>query len=166
MNIVFDMDGTLVKWQQEKTLFDVSQPGYFKTVPEIRAMVEAARILSKRGHRISTLSAVLPYDYCREDKLKWIEMHAPFIRKEDRRFVPYSESKADILRAIPSAVLVDDYTKNLLDVRSKAPDTVLIKCINGVNDTHHTWNGARVSIFSAPEVIADTIEGIAEKKNM
>ena len=166
MNTVFDMDGTLVKWQQEKTLFDVSKPGYFRNVPEIKSMVEAARILYKRGHRISTLSAVLPYGYCRTDKLRWIEAHAPFIRKEDRRFVPYSESKADVMRSIPEAVLVDDYTKNLLDVRAKAPKTVLIKCMNGLNDTHHTWNGARVSIYSSPEIIAYTIEGIAEKQNI
>lgn len=160
--IFFDMDGTLNVFESAKHLDEVSKPGYMKERTPIENMVEAARLLSEQ-YDVWTASAVLPYDYSVPDKDYWLDKEMPFIPKDHRVYIPYGTDKGKALKPYirEGDIFIDDYSANLKAVSSYYKGRVsCIKCCNGINDTNHSWMGHRISIFSAPEVIADEIASV------
>lgn len=107
-------------------------------------------------------TAVLPYDYCKEEKtIRFAEAGIP----SDRcAFTPCGENKAKnlikqgVLR--DGDILIDDWNPNLYEARETGLDLILIKICTEESDSTKTWDGYRISSASVPEVIANTIKGI------
>lgn len=158
--IFFDMDGVLNVWELGTHIDVVTAPGYMKQRKPIESIVEASRMLYLCGYECWIASAVLPYDYSIPDKNYWIEKNCPWFSQSRRIYIPYGSNKANKMqgKVMPGDVFLDDYTQNLLDLR-KAFSTNLecIKVLNGINDSKHTWDGKRISIYSEPVEIAESI---------
>lgn len=161
--IFFDMDGTLNRWELGKSLDEVAAPGYMKERVPFKSMVEAARILADAYDvELWIASCILPYDHSIPDKNHWISKYCPFFPEGNRVYIPYGENKRKYLKkyARPGDVFIDDYTKNLYEM-TFAAGPMCVKCVNDINDTNHSWNGARISVYSDGNVIAKTIAGLA-----
>lgn len=169
--IFFDMDGTLTVFAKGDGMDLVTSPGYAKNREYVWPMIDAAYLLANYyGFEPWIASAVLPYSYSIPDKDYWID-HCPghnlgtLIPKNHRVYIPYGTNKAEHLAevAVPGDVFIDDFTQNLVHVHDYFDGRVTcIKVLNGINDTHHSWSGARISAFSDAETIALTIAGIAD----
>lgn len=156
---VFDMDGTLNVFEKDTHMDEVAAPGYFQKRRPIASMIEAARILHEWGYPVYTLSAVFPFPHSVPDKNIWLDMYLPFVPQERRLYVEYGQSKGKVLAKIDAedVVMVDDYTANLLEISRTSPNVTCFKAVTDINDTHHTWRGPRISVFSGPGVIANTL---------
>lgn len=161
--IFFDMDGTLNQWESWRSLDEVSAPEYNRYLTPQENVINAAKLLSGR-FETWIASAVFPYEFIIPDKNYWNDNCVSFIPKEHRIYIPYGTNKSDYLKQVanPGDVLVDDYTQNLMDAESIG--MIGVKCLNGINDTHHSWKGARISIYSDPASIAAAITGLVSVK--
>lgn len=137
--IYFDMDGVLAKWDSTKTLEQVCAPGYFKNCEvdkEAKALLDeiaAARM------PFGILTAV-PTAEAMGSKMAWLRENFPYIKPSQVTFVPFGDDKSLYVDYPENCILVDDYTKNLLDWKG-----VGVKFLNGINDTHSSWRGMRIS---------------------
>lgn len=158
--IFFDMDGTLVKWE-DSHIDDVMAPGFFQHKHPVMSMVEAARILIRRGYPVCSLSKVIGGTTAAEDKDAWINKFLPEISKERRFYVPYENPDKNALALEggikPYYLLIDDSTHYGLS----GWKGIGIKVDNGINNTNRSWKGYMLSSQSDPEKIADTIAAIA-----
>lgn len=157
MKVYFDMDGTLAKWEWVGP-DTYTAKGYFATRPMITSMVEAAKLLAKKGIEVFILSKVLQDDHSLDDKNTWIDRVAggsDVFPKDRRIFVPYGEAKSKYVTPDKNDILVDDYNPNLEDWNG-----IAIKCLNGINGGSNQWNGYTVDVRSTSKHIAKTIEGI------
>ena len=155
------MDGTLAQWESWRSLDEVSAPTYNRYLTPQANIVGAAKLLTGL-YEIWIASAVFPYEYVIPDKDFWNDKCVSFIPKEHRIYIPYGTNKSEYLSHVarPGDILVDDYTPNLLDAKSIG--MIGVKCLNGINDTHHSWKGARISIYSDPASIAASIIGLSQ----
>lgn len=158
MKLFIDMDGTIAKWQPEKTFKEVSRSGYFQNLPEIPGMIRLVEMLENTPDMtVFILSSILsnPYaHYVRQEKCIWLDKYLPMISDERRIFVPARMKKSEYLGkhfgyfgVRQSDVLLDDFSKNLHEWHG-----IGIKVMNGINGTNGTWQGARISIFDSPDV--------------
>lgn len=171
MNIFFDMDGTLSVFNKEAGPDEWSAPGYARNLGKLNNVVEACKKLLKEktfnGEKVNVYicSAVVSMDFAVEDKKYWLKETGLNIPKENMVFVPYGQSKK---KAIEEAgikvetgdIFLDDYTNNLVEL-TQIKGLIPIKLLNGINDTHRSWKGARVSAFSDASEITTTILGIS-----
>ena len=162
--IWFDQDGTLNYFEKGIGPDPTMEPGFFIGRTPIYNVVFAVQRLYRTGmFEIATASSVYPLEHVVPEKNKWLDMNGLEFIKE-RVNIPYDTRKSEIMRQHikPGDIFIDDYTKNLKDVIEEFGDDVLaIKLVNDINDTNHSWKGARVSAFSKPGVIADTIAGLS-----
>lgn len=162
--IFFDMDGVLNVWELGTHIDVVSEPGYMRFRDPIRPMLSASRLLAEAGYEVWVASAVLPYEHTIPDKKYWIRENCPWFTEDHQIFIPYGTNKAKYLLDYVEAgdVFLDDYTQNLIDLHSAFRDKLeCIKVLNGINDTRHSWNGKRISIYSDAESIAESIAAIS-----
>lgn len=156
--IFFDMDGTLAEWNSNASIEEVMEPGYFtKRVPMMN-MVNAAKLLIGRGHKVYITSKVFSGTTAVEDKNEWLDEYLPEIT--ERFFIPYENRDKNAIPleggVKPGYVLVDDSTHHGLAGWAG----IGVKVDNGINNTKRSWDGYMVSSQSTPEKIADTIEAI------
>jgi 5'(3')-deoxyribonucleotidase len=171
MNIFFDMDGTLSVFNKEAGPDVWSAPGYARTLEKLNNVVGACKQLLKEktinGEKINVYicSAVVSMAFAVEDKKYWLKEMGIDIPKENMIFVPYGQSKKKAIEEAgvtvrPGDVFLDDYTNNLVEL-TQIKGLIPIKLLNGINDTHKSWKGARVSAFSDASEITTTILGIS-----
>lgn len=170
-NLFIDMDGTVAEWNSAASLDDVSTPGYFRERNPMWTVIKGVEMLKSRFNLI-ICSAALQDNHSVADKKAWLEKHMPFIDLEKAIFVPYGISKFKSLeRAMKELnlsinegdVFLDDFTKNLVDMRKKSGGKIIpVKLCNGINDSNRSWDGYRVSSASTSFVIAMTLLGISE----
>lgn len=166
--VFIDMDGTIVRWNSEASIEEVSTEGYFKVQPSIESMVEATRLmLNDNDIDVYILSSVFRDEHSIEDKNFWLDRYLPHLSICKRIYVPYGESKWEFIksRMIKNSdislfqgekpILIDDFTKNL-----KEWEGVGIKCLNGINNTKGTWDGYFINAQSKAECIYNTVKGI------
>ena len=159
-----DMDGTLAVFKPTKKLEDLYEPGYFRDLEPYTEVVSAIRSLIKENEYIDVyiLSAYLSdSEFALEEKNAWLDKYLPEVDTDHRVFCHCGTDKKE---AVPGGVLstdrlLDDYTKNLKDW---APPGIGIKLINGINDTHKSWRGDRISRFQPPEDIVTCIASSIE----
>lgn len=163
--IIFDMDGTLNYWDTNAHISKVAAPGYMRERKPIPSMVNATKLLLDWGYEVWIASSVLPYEHAIPDKNFWLDNVMPWISEENRLFIPYGKNKATALKSIVETgdIFVDDYTENLIAVNDALCMTGLtcVKAVNDINDTHHSWPGKRVSVYSEARSIAETLEGFS-----
>lgn len=152
--VFFDMDGTLNVWERGESFENVCAPGYMRDRIPLGSIVQLSNLLQDAGVSVWIASSVLPYAHSVSDKDYWIEKHCPWIPKAHRIYIPYGENKSKELAKYvqPGDIIIDDYTKNLEDLQS-INGLICIKCVNGVNDTKHTWKGERISAFADPQLL-------------
>lgn len=163
IKVFIDMDGTLAKWQPEKTYDEIKEKGYFATLPPMENMVKAVNsILSKKNNiEYYILSAVLN-DSCKRDKLYWLKENIPNMPKKNCIFVPDGANKAAFVSEkfnMPinkNWILIDDFSKNLH--RWEAAGGTGIKILNGINATKGTWTGYSIPSCLSSMNIADNIQ--------
>lgn len=150
---------SLVKWE-DSHIDEVMAPGYFHFRHPVMNMVEAVKLLIRRGYPVFILSKVISGTTAAEDKDAWIDNYLPEISKEYRFYVPYENPDKNGLSLEggikPYYVLIDDSTHYGL----KGWKGVGIKVDNGINNTKRSWNGYMLSSQSTPVKIADTIVAI------
>lgn len=158
-NIYFDMDGTLCEFKSVDTLETLYEPGYFLNLKPHENMLEAVKIMAaSKDYEVHILSAVLSDSpYALREKNAWLDYYLPQIPAENRVFSECAKSKQEFINHELSEddCLIDDYTKNL---NEWIPPGSGIKFLNGINDTHHSFTGARVDYRMPPQGIVNVIE--------
>jgi len=159
MRVFVDMDGTIARWQ-DVPLETVEAPGYFRQLPPVETMLLAIKMLLKEDDvNVFILSSVLRDDHSQNDKICWLDEHIPEIKTHNRLFVPYGDSKtAYVPSPRPTDILIDDYSANLREWHG-----IGVKCMNGINGTHGTWEGKRINADSPAETITDSIRRIIKE---
>ncbi len=170
MKIFFDFDGTLAEFRKDAGPDEWAAPGYARKLRRISssllcAIDKLARTCDLRGEKIELylLSAVVSMDYAVEDKKWWIRHEQVPIPEENMIFVQYGQSKAQVIRdrgieINEGDLFIDDYTKNLEDMCELM---TCVKMLNGINDTHGSWDGSRISAFSSAKTIVNDLMGIS-----
>lgn len=159
VRLFVDMDGTLAMWHPTKKLEELYEEGYFKNLEPYEEVVEAIRQIFtfEPNVEVFILSAYLSDSpYALNEKNEWLDKYLPEIDKDHRCFCHCGTDKS---AAVPEGiketdVLLDDYTVNLKDW---CPPGVGIKLLNGINDTHKSWQGERISRLQPPTEIARAI---------
>ncbi len=175
--VCVDMDGTLAEWKNmtipaqiptdkiNKIVRDtLYTEGYYFNLKPYKNMVKAIKELSKECEVFIT-SCVLPENdnypnsHPEDDKNKWLDKYLPEIDSAHRIFVPDGEPKRKYIPFEPHSkvILLDDYTKNLKDWTFDG-NAKGIKVLNGINDTHGSWMGSRLSILDAPSEIINSVK--------
>lgn len=154
-----DMDGTLAEFNPTKKLEDLYEEGYFKNLKPYQTVVDAIKhiILNYPDIEVYVLSAYLSdSEYALKEKKEWLNKHLPEIDVEHQLFCVCGTDKGAV---VPGGIqhsdrLLDDYTHNLM---LWCPPGVGLKLLNGINDTHKTWKGARINKEQAAKELANEI---------
>ena len=142
MNIYFDMDGTLAEFRSTVSTDDLYLPNFFYTLTPQMNVVKAAEILNEDpDYEVYILTSCLADSkYAAKDKKRWLDKYMPFIKDENILICEYGKPKATMVpggHVTASDVLVDDYTKYLVDWENAGGTAV--KLYNGINGTNGTW---------------------------
>lgn len=152
MRLFVDMDGTLAKWNNV-AFEQLYEEGYYRNLePNERLLNDIKYLLQKSDYDVYVLSAYLTdSQYALKEKKEWLKEHLPELPEEKQLFVPFGESKAEFFKKnnltpiTATDLLLDDYTKNLLDWKEWGGTG--IKCLNGINHTNKTWSGEVYSLY-------------------
>ena len=150
--VFFDMDGVIAQYK-EVPPEELYREGYFAQLEPCFECIGALALLAADPQiEVHTLSAVLPDSkYALAEKQAWFDRYLRQY-KITPIFMYCGESKREKVPGgiLPSDILIDDYNENLRDWSKEA---VAIKFLNGINDRHGSWQGARAG-GSAAEIAA------------
>lgn len=184
VNLLVDMDGTLAHFRQNGEKYidingdvryfhldDIYEPGYYhpNCLPPEENVLKAVQYLAAGNspYSIYILSAVEPRSATAYiDKNLWLDRFLPEVKAEHRIFMPCGARKADYINLANGElnVLLDDYTRNLQEWVVGKVNNVGVKIINGINDTHKSWQGDRVSGNVPPIELARLLVNIATRE--
>ena len=186
INLFVDMDGTLAHWRSPGEAYrdingdlryfhqdDIYEAGYFKVLPPEENVVRAIEALATASpFTVYVLSAIEPRSATAYiDKNFWLDQQFgagknSLVPTERRVFMPCGTKKVDYLNLINGDlnILLDDYTRNLQEFTIGRVNNVGIKILNGINDTHQTWQGHRVDGKINPMELAKLIVDIYLKE--
>lgn len=172
IRLFVDMDGTMTVWKKAASFKSLLLPGFYRQAVPNQPVVDAIRILaSDPSLEVFTLSAYIATShYALDEKMAWLDEHAPYIEAGHRLFCPCGKKKKassdmpggldksifipDGIRA--TDVLLDDYSFNLHTWKGRG-----LKLMNGVNGTHGSWTGAKVSADEPAAMLAQKIRAFA-----
>lgn len=165
-----DMDGVLAVFRPVDQLEKLYERNYFLELPPQEEVLRAVKELIRKGdYEVYILSAVLSDSkHALEEKNMWLDLYLPEVPVERRLFPPCGTDKRQAIEGgvKPTDVLMDDYTKNLLQWD---PPGSGLKLLNGINHTRGTWKGVSVSLEHIVEELsikvqqAEQIRPIQEK---
>lgn len=160
-----DMDGTLAVFRRVENLETLYEPGYFATLPPIRSVVDAVKLLIAEGSaEIYVLSAVLSDSrYAEAEKRRWLRQNLPELPESRVIFPPCGTDKSGYVPGglRPLDYILDDYTLNL---QAWSPPENGIKLLNGINHTRRTWRGHCVSSDRPAALLARDISDIVTRR--
>lgn len=155
---------------------------YYKLKPNTSLVEAVNKIIDEGIADVYILSCVLPENedypnaHPRQDKDRWVDrFFGDKIPKDHRLYVPDGEPKLDSLHQIygilvsENDLLLDDYTHNLQDWVSHTDKNGQplrgCKFLNGINDTHKSWQGKRVKNQDHfPNIYFDLIKKLLQTK--
>lgn len=146
VTIFCDMDGVVAKWNPSASLEETYEFNYFREREPDLNCFKALKEIESLGFKIVFLSAVYG-DTQADAKRDWLDKYG--FANNALITCPYGECKrAFIQKFCPEYisdinVLIDDFTPNLLRWEAE-PQFVGLKYLNGINDTHKSWTGARI----------------------
>lgn len=161
MRIFIDMDGTLAEWKAESKFSELFKKGYFTRLKPVEGVISLARALIAEGCDVYILTKYLTESkYASKEKNKWLDLYLNELPEAKRIFVPYCEEKvAFIPDGIKETdVLLDDHNENLVEWRNAGG--FAIKILNGVNNTHGSWNGMLINPSIDPKEFLRAIRKI------
>lgn len=157
--IFVDMDGTLAVFKPVEQLEVLYEEGYFRNLaPQINVLQAVKKIIQEYPDvEVYVLSAYLSDSpYALHEKNEWLNRFLPELDFDHRVFVPCGEDKSAFVpgKLNQDDYLLDDYTVNL---NAWEPPARGIKVLNGINGTHGTWQGSKISFERNPEEMASLI---------
>ena len=137
-----DMDGTMAKWNEDATVSQFHQEGYFSSLPETKFLPVVVSLYNA-GFNVGVRSSVYQDEHSENDKATWLkDRHLGQLRRE---FIPYGTPKSkDMPNDNKIHVLIDDHTPNLQDWDANVQNGVAVKFINHINGKHGNWKGYRI----------------------
>ncbi len=147
--ILMDLDGTIFPWEWGA---DYTVPGYFENLQIIHSMKLLVDILRNDKRYVFKFCTAYTSEQAKKEKIVSLIRNFPGLSLDEIIFVPYGESKYDYVKNLLdkkySVCLIDDYSHNLFDFKSKGGNA--IKAMNGVNGTKGTWTGASIDVYANP----------------
>lgn len=120
--IFLDLDGTLARFNVRNALQRfATEEGFFAKLLAYKG-IEEINELAKNGN-VFIISAS-PNERADQDKMQWVNKYLPALPKANIVFCRIGENKAEIIKTQlnitidKSTVLLDDYTKNLVEWES------------------------------------------------
>lgn len=159
--LILDFDGTLVEFQQLKSLEELMTPGYFANLFVFENVISAIQDFHKQYPEVEIVIAskvLLDAPHIPGDKDKIIDKHLSFIKKENRIYIPYFDNKSDYFEITKEDYLLDDYTDNLIEFEEAGGHG--IKLLNGINNTNGRWKGHRIHNDFPTVLIVDDLKKI------
>lgn len=177
IKLYWDLDGVCAKWNTKASIEDTYMPGYFANRAYqwnvIWAMYQIAH--EHPEIEVNILSHYYMNGCALADKQTWCNYMDNVCTVSypnaniGRIFVPYGLSKYLFINQKENTVniLIDDYTKNLLEWNNAGREAsnieanaqfAGIKFLNGINHTRRTWVGAMISHTDTTEEIIKKIE--------
>ena len=153
---VLDMDDTIAYFHKEKDSlqrFSQEKDFFYNLIPSKLLLAIQIAILDKviSPNDIYIISAS-PNKQADQDKAKWLSKYLQVIPKENIMFSRLGENKADLfikahdIKDLSSYILIDDFTKNLLqwqDFNGK-----VVKYINEYNNTKQSYKSHNIPTMS------------------
>lgn len=166
--IFVDMDGTLAVFKPVEQLEVLYEEHYFRNLLPQENVLQATRNLIQNypDVEVYVLSAYLSDSaYALHEKNEWLDQFLPEVDSAHRVFVPCGEDKSAYVpgELRPDDYLLDDYTVNL---NAWEPPARGIKLMNGINGTHGTWQGSKISFARKPEEMAELLHAAIYGDNM
>ena len=141
INIYFDMDGVLAKWNPDASEEETHEKGYFANreaddpvVELVKMFITLPKFVETNGVNVFALSAVYEDDHSSKEKDEWLMKVG--LDKITRLFVPYGQNKSEFIESDEEVinVLVDDYGKNLREWGKAGKNFIPVKYYNGINN--------------------------------
>lgn len=163
----FDMDGTASRFHDEVQYLErMFEKDFFRNLKPFQEACDAINKLAASGIcEVYVLSACVDGEppYCREEKNAWLDRYLPNVPRENRIFTKVGIPKSEYIPGGISKtdILLDDYTKNLLEWESdggtgiKAKNNTNCKGLYG-----EKWLGRIVDICADAEDISRNLEAI------
>ena len=114
IDIYFDMDGTLATFKNAEKYEDFFTPGFFENLTPQRNILNGAKKLfemeKEQKIRIYILSSIIKgHKTAKTEKNKWLDTYFPELPKSRRIYSIVGENKANYIRDINRAILIDDF---------------------------------------------------------
>ena len=174
MNIYFDMDGVLAKYDRDAYVGELPrfrQPGahYFRDLPPDERAVEALRILEETNEErdglfvlssLTNTGSIFLEQY--RDKTLWLEDQFGAVARRPM-LVPSVTNKRDVAeflmhrRLTVNDVLIDDYNPNLEDWRDHGG--MAVKYLNGINSAD-SFSGPIIDLSMSARNIVEMLEAL------
>ena len=138
VNIYVDMDGVQAVYGVNDTVEMMSKIGYFRNRPLQKNVIDFIKKLSTdRRFNVAILSAVFDDNHSKEEKKQWLIENG--LGGVDAIFTPCGACKADYIKTVGLNILIDDYSKNLLEWENQGKNFLGIKFDNGINGNIGKW---------------------------
>ena len=111
-----DMDGVIADFNSEPNCverFD-KEKGFFRALKPIKDNLIAIKLLISYGADVNILTAS-PNEQADKDKMEWLQYYLPELSKEKIIMCRNTDVKAHMVGDLEGALLIDDYTQNLID---------------------------------------------------
>lgn len=140
--IYCDMDGVLADFNAEKNAVErfAVEKGFFMRLKPIRKNLIKIKRLIKQGFDVKIISAS-PNLSADIDKLAWVRKYLPELTIHDVIITRVGENKAEYVKDIENAILLDDYGKNCAEWRSSGGIAFKIKDVISNNQVKLSVKG-------------------------
>lgn len=138
LTIYCDMDGVLANFEKEPNAVNRydKEKGFFATLEPIRKNIEGLQNLISKGYQVKILSAS-PNDQADKDKKKWLTNYLPQLADKNIILCRTGQTKADFVRDIKNSLLIDDYSKNLIEWKQNGGQALkFVNDYDNANGTH------------------------------
>ena len=138
INVYVDMDGVQAVYGANDSVEKMSQVGYFRNRPVQQNVIDFIKLLNKdERFKVAILSAVFDDDHSKEEKKHWLIENG--LGGVDAIFTPCGVCKANYVKTSGLNILIDDYTKNLIEWENQGRGFLGIKFDNGINGKNGKW---------------------------
>jgi len=141
LEIYCDMDGVLANFEKEPNAVNRydKEKGFFAKLEPITKNLEGLKNLIAKGYQVKILSAS-PNNQADKDKRKWLTNYLPELKKENVILCRTGQTKADFVRDIQKSLLIDDYSKNLIEWKQNGGQALkFVNDYDNVKGTHTAY---------------------------
>lgn len=147
INVYVDMDGVQAVYGAGDTVEEMSAVGYFRNRPVQKNVIDFIKMIdADERFNVAILSAVFDDDHSKEEKKQWLIENG--LGGVDAIFTPCGACKADYIKTSGINILIDDYSKNLLEWEKQGKNFLGIKFDNGINGNIGKWKSRRGIVLS------------------